>query len=182
MLHQLGEIKRRRKLLGLTQMQLSKLSGVSQSLIAKIESGTVDPSYSKTKSVFDALESVGREQSNKASDLMNKKVLKLSPKDSPFKAIKLMQQYSISQLPVFEGGANVGSISEKTLLERISGGVDISTRTIQEVMDDPFPVVPEASPLDLLVMLLQYNPAVLVDKSGKITGIVTKADLLKVYR
>ena len=46
---ELNEISRLRKQLGLTQAELAKLSGVSQSLIAKLEAGKIEPSYSKAK-------------------------------------------------------------------------------------------------------------------------------------
>lgn len=59
MLPSLDEIAKRRKLLGLTQKQLAKIAGVSQSFIAKIESGKIDPSYSKAKAIFDTLEKNG---------------------------------------------------------------------------------------------------------------------------
>ena len=49
----IGSLRRK---LNLTQKQLAKLSGVSQSLIAKIESNRIDPSYSKVVSIFHALE------------------------------------------------------------------------------------------------------------------------------
>ncbi|MBU4502216.1 MAG: helix-turn-helix domain-containing protein, partial [Nanoarchaeota archaeon] len=48
----LEEIKIRRNKIGLTQTQLARLAGVSQSLIAKIESKKIDPTFSKTKSIF----------------------------------------------------------------------------------------------------------------------------------
>jgi predicted transcriptional regulator len=35
---------------------LAKFAGVSQSFIAKIESGKIDPSYSKVKTIFDVLD------------------------------------------------------------------------------------------------------------------------------
>ena len=50
------EIKVIRKNLDLTQEELSRLSGISQSLIARIEAGTVDPSFSKAERIFSALE------------------------------------------------------------------------------------------------------------------------------
>ena len=49
MIAEITEIKIMRKRHGLTQTQLAKLSGVSQSLIAKLEAGIIDPSYSNVK-------------------------------------------------------------------------------------------------------------------------------------
>ena len=45
-------IKRKRKEFGLTQKQLSKESGVSQSLIAKIEAEKAQASYEKMKKIL----------------------------------------------------------------------------------------------------------------------------------
>ena len=56
MLPPLEEVAQKRKMLNLTQKQLAKLAGVSQSLIAKLESKKIDPSYTKVKAIFDALE------------------------------------------------------------------------------------------------------------------------------
>ncbi|MDH5420035.1 MAG: helix-turn-helix domain-containing protein, partial [Candidatus Bathyarchaeota archaeon] len=56
MLPSLEEVAKKRRILGLTQKQLAKLAGVSQSLIAKLESRKIDPSYTKVKAIFDVIE------------------------------------------------------------------------------------------------------------------------------
>ena len=53
--YELSEIKKIRKNLGLTQTDLSKRANVSQSLIAKIEAGKIDPTFTKTKKIFETL-------------------------------------------------------------------------------------------------------------------------------
>jgi len=55
MLPSLEEISRKRRILGLTQNELAKLAGVSQSLIAKMESRKTNPSYTKVKAILDVL-------------------------------------------------------------------------------------------------------------------------------
>jgi DNA-binding XRE family transcriptional regulator len=45
----LQDIAKRRRQLGLKQTELAKAAGVSQSLIAKLEAGTIDSSYTKVK-------------------------------------------------------------------------------------------------------------------------------------
>ena len=62
-------------------------------------------------------------------------------------AIDLLQRYGISQLPVSEhaDGADlagiVGSVSEKSLLDRAYRNPEIVERTIGEVMDRPLPTL-----------------------------------------
>ena len=61
----LDDIAKRRRQLGLKQSELAKMAGVSQSLIAKLEAGTIDSSYTKVKTIFDVLERL--EVQNKSS-------------------------------------------------------------------------------------------------------------------
>ena len=56
MFPELEDIAKRRRQLGLKQSELAKAAGVSQSLIAKLEAGTIDSSYTKVKTIFDVLE------------------------------------------------------------------------------------------------------------------------------
>ncbi len=93
-----------------------------------------------------------------------------------------MTEHGYSQLPVFDGEHPVGSISEKTMLSQVLAGEDpnhISTLPVGDIMDEALPQVGENAPLSLISGLLQVYPAVLISKKGKIKGIVTKADLLR---
>src|SRR5687767_16022587 len=53
---EIDEVRLLRRQLGLTQQELARMAGVSQSLIAKIERGLVQPSYSNVKRLVEALE------------------------------------------------------------------------------------------------------------------------------
>ncbi|MGC8948905.1 MAG: helix-turn-helix domain-containing protein, partial [Thermoprotei archaeon] len=145
MLPELSEIMKLRKKLGLTQRELAKLSGVSQSLIAKIESGKIIPSYSKVKIIFDTLENLEEKVFKvniKAGDIMNKKVVGVKSNDKVIKASQIMLKHGFSQLPVFSKGRLVGSISEKDIMNILSKGLkmeELSNIYVCDVMDDPFP-------------------------------------------
>jgi predicted transcriptional regulator len=53
-------------------------------------------------------------------------------------------------------------------------------RPVREVMDPPLPVVDAGFPVDRLgPMLTKETPATLVQKSGKLIGIVSRYDLLQ---
>src|SRR5947207_16027948 len=76
MLPSLGEIPKKRKDLGLTQSRLAVSAGVSQSIIAKIEAGSVDPSYSIVQRLFSALERAGGENpARRVDELISRPVV-----------------------------------------------------------------------------------------------------------
>lgn len=185
MLPKLEEMARRRKSLNLTQKELALLGGVSQSMIAKVEALTISPSYEKTKKIFDALEELEIRIETRVRDIVSKKVISVRPQDPVLRATELMRQTGFSQLPVLDGHFAIGSISERTMLAQIlnvKNLSELSRKHVEDVMDEPFPQLDEESPLSAVSSILQYSPAVIVTKRGRISGIVTRADLLKVVR
>jgi len=186
MLPEVQEISRRRRRLGLTQTQLARRAEVSQSLVAKLESGRIDAAYSKVKHIFEKLEELeATREAVPARKLSNKPVVWVQRKDPMSKAIGLMQKHGYSQLPVFYGQRVVGSISEGSVIKYLAGGFDpahLSRARVSELMEGAFPQVGEETPHGVVVSLLSHSPAVLTTKGGKVTGIVTRADLFKIVR
>ena len=182
MFPKIDEISKKRKMLGLTQNELAKLSGVSQSLIAKLESGKIDPSYTKVKTIFDVISKLELKNKIKADRINYNKVVSVQEKQLVSEAVDLMKKHGYSQLPVLNNRQVVGSISEKTILSQILAGSfldQISKLPIEEVMEDSLPQVNEDAPLSLISSLLQVYPAVLISTKGNVVGIITKADFLK---
>ena len=178
----LEDIAKKRRMLGLKQAELAKLAGVSQSLIAKLESGKIDSSYTKVKTIFDALERLEVKTKIQAGKMLHKEVVGIQKSEPISKVVQLMKSHGYSQLPVFDGKQPVGSISEKTILHQILAGKDlsqISALPTGEIMEEAFPQVGEDAPLSLISSLLQVYSAVLVSKKGKVVGIISKADLLR---
>jgi predicted transcriptional regulator len=182
MLPALDEIAMRRKLLGLTQKQLAKLAGVSQSLIAKLESGKIDSSYTNAKGILDALKQLEIKNQINVSSILHHDIVGVQKNETVAEAVRRMVDHGYSQLPVYDGEGVVGSISEKTILLQVKAGKDlnlISSSLVEEIMDEALPQVGEDTPVYLISNLLEVYSAVLVLKRGKSVGIVTKADLLK---
>src|SRR5439155_10865867 len=99
-------------------------------------------------------------------------------------AIDRLQEYGISQAPVVrdathEVSAFVGSIRERTLLDRIFRDPDALQADVAEVMAPPFPMVEYDDPLEMAFAELQHAPAVVVAKQGEALGILTRSDLLE---
>lgn len=183
MLPQIEEIAQKRRLLGLKQAELAKMAGVSQSLIAKLESGKIESSYTNVKTIFEVLERLEVQTKIQAGKIVHNKVVGVQKNEAISKVVKLMKTCGFSQLPVFEGNKAVGSISEKTILNQILAGKDmaqIAKLSAEQVMEEAFPQVDKDAPLSLISGLLQVYSAVLVSRKGTIIGIITKADLLRI--
>jgi predicted transcriptional regulator len=178
----LEEIAKKRRQLGLRQAELAKLAGVSQSLVAKLESGKIDSSYTKVKTIFDVLDRLEARTKIQEEKIVPNEIISVQKDEPILKVVRLMKEHDYSQIPVFSGKQSVGSISEKTILRQILAGKDlaqISKLPIEEVMEEAFPQVGEDAPLSLISSLLQTYPAVLVSRKGIVQGIITKADLLR---
>jgi cystathionine beta-synthase len=104
--------------------------------------------------------------------------------DKVRQAVDRLQEFGISQAPVVredthEVSAFVGSIRERTLLDRIFRDPDSLQADVAEVMAPPFPMVEFDEPLETAFAELQHAPAVVVSKQGEALGILTRSDLLE---
>ena len=170
----LEDIKRKRKKLGLTQKALAELVGVSQSAIAKIERGKMIPNYILAKRIFEKLEELEFAGEKKAKDVMNAPVIYVRPEDSVKKAAELLIKHKISQMPVISGGKVVGRINEKILLTK-------KGEKCGDIMELPYPVVNGETPVSVLREVLAREEMVVVaGKGGKVEGVVTRSDLIRV--
>lgn len=176
----IDDIRKLRKRLGLTQSEVARLAGVSQSLVSQIESGEVDPRLSTLKRIIDTLNEEGREREVYAEDIFVKNLIYVSPEDKVTDAANVMWTNYISQLPVIIDGKNVGSISEKAITEEIARGSsrDLVDKTVKDVMRDPFPMIGKQTRIEVIISLLQDNLAVLVMERGRIAGIITNTDVM----
>ena len=178
--YELEEIKEIRKKFGLTQGELANRAGVSQSLIAKIEAGRLDPTFSKTKKIFEAIDTLGKKKELKAEEIMKKGVISVKPNDGIKSAIGKMKKSNISQMPVIEEHKSIGIVSESIILEAL---LNKKGNKIKDIMEDSAPVVSKNTTVNAIYNLLRFYPMVLVSDGGELRGIITKADLLgRVYR
>jgi len=177
--YELDEIKKIRKKLGLTQTELANRSGVSQSLIAKIESGRIDPTYSKAQKIFAALSDLEKKEEIKAEQIMAGRIISVEPADPIREAISKMKKSQISQLPVIDSHKLVGMVSESTILDAL---LNSKSTKVSEIMQDSPPIVSKATSIRVVSNLLKHYPIVVVSESGKLVGLITKSDLLgKLY-
>ena len=96
-------------------------------------------------------------------------------------AIDIMQRYGISQVPVTDDGQGViGTLQERTLLDRVYRDPSVVTTPVSGAMDAPLSQVGVDSSIDdAFEPLLRGEQAVLVVEAGKPVAVITRADLLE---
>ncbi|MFE0632578.1 CBS domain-containing protein [Streptomyces sp. NPDC058864] len=135
-------------------------------------------------------------------DLMTRAVVSVRP-DAPFKEIaKLLAEHDITAVPVVdEGGRPVGVVSEADLLRKEAGQPDpggllparhprpgersrVAATTAEGLMSSP-PVVarPQWSVVEAARVMERRGVKRLpvVDEAGRLVGVVSRADLLRVF-
>jgi cystathionine beta-synthase len=108
------------------------------------------------------------------------RVLSVAPAETVAEALAQMDKHGVTQLPVVEEGKSVGSVRENRLLAKVLGDRDLLGATVSQLMEPAFPVVDVDATSAEVTRLLRRNPAVLVEEFGRITGIITRHDMLDV--
>ncbi len=97
-------------------------------------------------------------------------------------ALTLMREHRIRHLPVQDGGKLVGVLTDRDV-KLASGFNGAQELTVEEVMtSDPYTVTPE-TPLDHVTLQMaehKYGCAVVQQSNGKVVGIFTSIDALRV--
>ena len=101
-------------------------------------------------------------------------------------AIDVMQQYSISQLPVVRDGEVgsladvIGSLQDRDLLDRVFKNPDALHEDVAAAMQPPLAAVEATQTLDeVFSTLTGRTNAVVVAQSGRPVGVLTRSDLLE---
>ena len=175
-----NHIRRWRKSLDITQTKLSEMSGVAQSIIAKIENESVDPRVSTLRKLTEALSRFENpELLHTVQDIMTTDVAALKFEDTIQVAIDRMVKDGISQLPVLsEEGSILGIVSEVSILQKgaySNGGGGQVMHTSPAIVDIRLSVA-EAR------RRLTEVDALLVIEGDLLVGLVSRMDLVKARR
>lgn len=145
-------------------------------------------------------------QSKKASDIMTEEVVSVD-KTTPLKLVAaIMAEKGVSGVPVIDKDRMVaGVISEKDFLSRMGGKEGISfmglvatclkgkgcvalairEKKAEDIMSSPAVTVAGDAPLPDIANLLserKINRIPVVDKAGKLLGIITREDIVEAQR
>lgn len=96
------------------------------------------------------------------------------------RALALIEQHDVSQLPVLRGAEVVGTLREDEVLRTALAHPGALNRPVDAVMEAPLPVVEAGEDADAVAKLLaSRHAAVLVRSEGQIRGILTRFDMLQ---
>ncbi len=93
-------------------------------------------------------------------------------------AITMMNNKSVSQIPVMENGHVVGSITDNKLLHKIIQDPSLRDAQVADVMEESMKFVALDSTLDVLSSMVDKEKAVLVRDDHHQIHIITKHDIL----
>ncbi len=170
-------LKKKRIKLNLSQIQLSKLSNVSQSIINKIENKKIEPLYSTVKKLEETLELLEKKQDKKLKEIKTEEIKKININKNLQEALELMIKYDYSQIIVEEKKELVGVIYNNTILKLIQKKKDLEKIKVKEYYKEIPILLDENLTIKEVECLFKKIPFALTKQKNKITGIITKTDI-----
>ena len=105
-------------------------------------------------------------------------LVSVMPNEPVAAALAKMNDLGLTQIPVIEDGESVGSLRENHLLSKVFVDRDLLEAPVSKVMDKSFPTVDVDADINVVTRKLRSHPAVLIEEYGRITGIITRHDVL----
>ena len=109
-------------------------------------------------------------------------LISVSPDEIVGNALAKMNENSVTQIPVLDEYKSVGSIRESRILTKLLENRDLFDARVAEIMDESFPVLDVDASFNEIKAQLQKSPAVLIEEFKRITGIITRSDVLDLQK
>jgi cystathionine beta-synthase len=106
----------------------------------------------------------------------------VSPDETVSAALEKMNASGVTQIPVLDEHVSVGSLRESRVLTKLLGDRELLNVKVSEVMDESFPVMDVDTSLKEIKSKLQKSPAILIEDFKRITGIITRSDVLELHK
>ena len=107
-----------------------------------------------------------------------KGLVSVTSTDTVADALEKMDDLGLTQIPVLDEGRAIGSLRENRVLAKVVRNRELLTSPVSEVMEGSFPILDVDASSSEVTKKLQTSPAVLVEEYGRITGIITRHDVL----
>jgi cystathionine beta-synthase len=107
-------------------------------------------------------------------------LISIEPTTSVRMALSTLSSHGVSQLPVLRNSECVGSVSDEKLMARVIESPDLLERSVESLMEPPFPVLDGHLDMEEATRFLtRSNAACLVIENGDLSGIVTRYDVVR---
>ncbi len=106
----------------------------------------------------------------------------VAPDESVAVALAKMNEIGVTQIPVLENNQSVGSLRESRVLTKLLENRELLEAKVGDVMDESFPIVEVDATFNEIKEKLQKSPAVLIEDFKRITGIITRMDMLDLQK
>ena len=111
-----------------------------------------------------------------------RELISVTPDHLVSDALAMMNERGVTQMPVIEDHRAVGSLRESGVLTKLLADRDLLNAKVADIMDASFPVLGTDATYNEIKSKLQKHPAVLIEDFKRITGIITRGDLLELPR
>jgi cystathionine beta-synthase len=107
-------------------------------------------------------------------------MISIDPVATVRKALDLINEHHVSQLPVMDKGRPVGSIEESDLMSAVIADPSKFDAPVKTLMKPPFATISIDEPIShAITELSKKQPAVLVEDGGSVVGILTRFDVIE---
>ncbi|HET7153607.1 MAG TPA: cysteine synthase [Candidatus Kapabacteria bacterium] len=106
-------------------------------------------------------------------------LITVEPRQTIGEALKLMEEKDISQVPVIENNAPVGSLRDNVLMGMVLDDRNALEKPVSAVMEKSFPVLQEHEAVANAIPHLKKASAILIEEYGRIIGLLTRYDVLE---
>ncbi|MEM3871059.1 MAG: CBS domain-containing protein [Nitrososphaeria archaeon] len=171
---------------GFSEQRLADETGLSQPVISRILVGERDLRYEEAKKILDCLTSKlsSIPPNMRASDVATKgeNLMKVHVEENLSDVAKMMFEKGYSQAPVYENEMIKGIITEKSFIELLlTPEKDLRKLRVKDAPIEDAPRYSPETPLQNIAKALLDYYSILIEENGRVKGIITRSDLLKLF-
>jgi cystathionine beta-synthase len=106
-------------------------------------------------------------------------IVSVPPVATISEALALMSSHEVSDLPVIEAEGILGVVREAKLMSAVINDRDVLTSSVKTIMEPACPQVDVHNDIQTAIQLLRTAPLVAVTEFGRISGVLTRHDVLE---
>ncbi|MHA1577245.1 MAG: CBS domain-containing protein [Candidatus Thorarchaeota archaeon] len=178
MIVSIEELRQYRIDAGYSQAELALEVGVTQSYIARMEKGNLDPKYSIVCAIVEVVKGL---RNIKCIDVMDTTPATIDARQTVTIARDLMRRRHVTILPVVKSARVIGCITDIDISR--NDHLDLNQLSVEAILNPlGIPIVDEQTPILTAIPLLDTYSAVVVQSTGRLTGTISREDISKLER